>query len=158
MDITVNEAQRRLARLWGIGAGAEFAILVWESTVGRVFGPPSVSDAWQWFLPLITPFLTLIIASVVAEAFRANQSIARSSDLAFTLAKWLSISYLCAIALSLFGAAWLSEPMGVLKTSSLWLTPIQAMVSIALGVFFTQRRVGQEASNGPAKSPAPGNG
>jgi hypothetical protein len=147
MAITVNEAQLRLARLWGIGAGAEFAILIWESTLGRVFGPALVSDAWQWFLPLVTPFLTLIISSVVAEAFRANQSQAKSSNLAFGLARWLSMTYLCAIALALLSAAWLTEPMGVFKTSSLWLTPIQAMVSIALGVFFTQRRVGQEANN-----------
>jgi hypothetical protein len=152
MEITVNQAQRRLALLWGIGAAIEFVILIWESTLGRVFGPDSVSEVWQWFLPLITPFLTLIVTSVVAEAFRSNQSQAKTSELAFGLAHWLSMAYLIAVAAALLAAAWLAEPLQVLKTSSLWLAPIQAMVSVALGVFFTQRRVGDTTSNGASGS------
>src|SRR5260370_14797423 len=147
MDITVNKAQLRLATLWGIGAAIVSGILIWESPLARVFGSMAVHDAWQWFLALITPFLALILTTVVAEASRANPSQAKSSNLAFSSALWLSVFYLVAIACALLAAAWISDPpVGALKTSSLWLTPLQAMVSIALGVFFTQSRRQPERS------------
>jgi hypothetical protein len=99
------------------------------------------SVAWRWLLPLVVPFLTLIVTSVAAEAHRHNPSTAQTNDLAFGLALWMSV-VLVAIVGSLLAVLWAAEPkpLDILKTSNLWLTPIQGLIGIAMGVFFTQRR------------------
>jgi len=97
MDITVNEAQRRLALIWGVGAAVEFVLLIWEKHIRSRFSDlQRVSDAWQWFLPLITPFLTFNThVRFVARSVQSKTN--RKPNLAislFRLANWLSIAYL----------------------------------------------------------------
>jgi hypothetical protein len=141
MSITINEAQKRLARLWGIGAAAAFLLLLWVSFGAHVFKAESVSDAWNWLLPLVMPFLTLIVTSVVSEAQQQNPSTAPTSGLALALAWWISLGYILLTIGSLLAVLWLpAEPVALLKMSNLWLTPIQTLLSAAMGVFFTQRR------------------
>jgi hypothetical protein len=142
MSITINQAQKRLAVLWGIGAAIAFLLLIWESVPAQVLNTQNASDAWHWLLPLIIPFLTLIASSVVAEAQRQNPSTAQTSDLAFGLAWWMSMFYLAALICSLLLLLWSAadNPIDTLKMANNWLTPIQLLLGTALGVFFTQRR------------------
>jgi hypothetical protein len=149
MSITINEAQKRLACLWGIGAAAAFVLLLWVSFGAHVFKSESVSDAWNWLLPLVMPFLTLIVTSVVSEVQQQNPSTAPTSGLALGLAWWISLGYILLTIGSLLAVLWLpAEPVALLKTSNLWLTPIQTLLSAAMGVFFTQRRQRASLPNG----------
>jgi hypothetical protein len=153
MTITVNEAQKRLAILWGIGALVSFCLMIWLTFPARIFDSEHRDDAWNWFLTLVLPFLTLIVSSVVAEANRQNPSTAPTNDLAFGIAWWLSIIFLILVLVMELMVLWSATqtPLDILKSSNLFLTPIQGLLGIALGFFFTQRR-------GRAASPQPREG
>jgi len=142
MTITVNEAQKRLAILWGIGALFSLCLMIWVTFPAKIFKAEDMRDAWNWLLTLVLPFLTLIVSSVVAEANQHNPSTAPSNDLAFGIAWWFSLVYLILIVLMGFTVLWSAtdKPLDILKGSNLFLTPIQGLLGIALGVFFTQRR------------------
>jgi hypothetical protein len=140
--MTINQAQKRLAILWGIGALVSFCLMIWVSFPAKIFKAEEVRDAWNWFLPLVLPFLTLIVSSVVAEANRQNPSTASTNDLAFGIAWWLSLVYLILIVAMELAVLWSATetPLDIFKGSNLFLTPIQGLLGIALGFFFTQRR------------------
>jgi hypothetical protein len=155
MSITINEAQKRLAGLWIAGAAVSFLLLIWESSPAKIFSLKEVSYAWHWLLPLVLPFLTLIVTSVAAEAHLQNPSTAETSDLAFGIALWLSAVYLIALIGSLLAALWAAapKPLEILKMSDLWLTPIQGLLGVALGVFFTQQRRSTTSRGAGPKGP-----
>jgi hypothetical protein len=142
MNITVNEAQKRLAVVWTTGTAISFLLLFWVCYPARIFRQDEIPETWQWLLPLTIPFLTLIVTSVAAEAHRQNPSTAKTSDLAFALALWISVIYFVAVFCSLLAVLLTptDKSLVMLKTSNFWLTPIQTLLSIAMGVFFTQRR------------------
>lgn len=148
--MTINQAQKRLAILWGIGALFSFCLMIWLTVPANIFKSEQVRDAWNWFLLLVLPFLTLIVSSVVAEANQQNPSAAPTNDLAFGIAWWLSVVYLILIVVMELTVLWsaTSTPLDILKGSNLFLTPIQGLLGIALGFFFTQRR-------GRARNPQP---
>jgi hypothetical protein len=142
MTMTVNQAQKRLAILWGIGALVSFCLMIWVTLPAKIFKAEEVKDAWNWLLPLILPFLTLIVSSVIAEANQKNPSTAPTNDLAFGIAWWLSLVYQILIVVMGLTVLWSATPtpLDIFKGSNLFLTPIQGLLGIALGFFFTQRR------------------
>jgi hypothetical protein len=150
MTITVNQAQKRLAILWGIGALVSFFLMIWVTFPAKIFKADDVKDTWNWLLPLVLPFLTLIVSSVVAEANQHNPSTAPTNELAFGIAWWLSLVYLILIVVMELTVLWSATqtPLDIFKGSNLFLTPIQGLLGIALGFFFTQRR-------GRARNPQP---
>jgi hypothetical protein len=145
--VTINEAQKRLALLWGIGALVTFCLMIWLTFFVQIFKIEHRGDAWNWLLTLVLPFLTLIVSSVVAEANQHNPSTAPTNDLAFGIAWWLSLVYLILIVVMGLTVLWSATPtpLDIFKGSNLFLTPIQGLLGIALGFFFTQRR-GKAAS------------
>jgi hypothetical protein len=150
MTITVNQAQKRLALLWGMGALVSFFLMIWVTFPAKIFKAEDVKDAWNWLLPLVLPFLALIVSSVVAEANQHNPSTAPTNDLAFGIAWWLSLVYLILLGGMELTVLWSATqtPLDIFKGSNLFLTPIQGLLGIALGFFFTQRR-------GKARNPQP---
>jgi hypothetical protein len=77
---------------------------------------------------MVLPTLTLIVGSVVAEQTKATPSTSEVTPLAFWLAFWVSVTYLAFVTIAVVAAAWGDKPISVLKTSSLWFFPLQALI------------------------------
>jgi hypothetical protein len=85
-------------------------------------------EAFGWFLLMLVPTLALIVGSVVAEETKATASTWEVTPLAFCLTFWVSVTYLAFVTIAVVAAAWGEKPISVLKTSSLWLLPLQALI------------------------------
>ncbi len=107
-----------------------------------------VSDAWSWLLPTILPTLTLILSTVVVEAIQQRDSGVQVNLFAYYLCLGLSAFYLICVVSILFAVNFVQiKPLELMKISSLWLAPLQGLLSGIIGVFF----VGQTKSSQKAK-------
>jgi hypothetical protein len=134
----LEEARLRLARIWFIGAGTIFLLLIAQSIVGKYQG--RAQEVWGWGLPAIVPALSLILSTLGAEALQQRQDQQVKSSFA-RIAAGLSMSYLGLILMTI-----LVEPLTtfdsleLLKLSNLWLGPLQGIVISSIGVLFFSRR------------------
>ncbi|TVQ19365.1 MAG: hypothetical protein EA361_00815 [Bacteroidetes bacterium] len=135
MQISWEKSKRRLAVLWFSGAGFVFAIMLFQTILGR-YGVDS-SDAWGWYLPTIMPTLSLIIGVLVMDAVGKGLKIQTVDRFFFRLSFSLSLTYLFVVSLTI-----LMQPFSPLSAvelmtqSNFWLGPFQGLVSASLGAFF----------------------
>lgn len=137
--IPSNAARRRLATVWFSGAGFLFMVLMLQSMLGS-YGA-GAEEAWNWFLPNVVPTLTLIVGVLVSDALGRSEAGGEVDRFIFRLAFGLSIGYLLVLSLPVFAAPF-SElpPLKLLKSSQLWIVPLQGLVSAALGAFFVSKK------------------
>lgn len=146
---TLFNSQRKLAVVWFLGAAIVFVIVVGQTTIGDKFVtltvPPDdrALDVWKWFLPSVTPTLGLVMGvlannEVHEEARRSAQ--ARSvSPFFFSTSLYLSMFYLALVAFVVVVTPYQADVearLRFLTKSHLFLAPVQALLSVALGVFF----------------------
>lgn len=140
--ISVPACQRRLATVWFLGGGVVFAILVIQ-TLTQHYGDQA-RDAWGWFLPTVMPILTLIVSATAVTKAESQATVDRS---VFYISFGLSLFYLllviATIAYQIFTTLKPPEMIGLMKTSNLWLGPVQGLLGISLGVFFGKRQDGK---------------
>jgi hypothetical protein len=136
-----EKARKRIALIWYGGGGFVFLFVVAQTILGR---NAEISDQiWSWLLPAIMPSLSLITGVLVVKkaSTEINASGERPDPFVFRLACILSVIYLL-IILSIF----LSQPfdeenfVNLLKKSSMWLAPLQGLVTASLGAFFVQKK------------------
>jgi hypothetical protein len=138
---SMARCQNALAIPWFAGAGAAILVLVIQSVRGH-YGT-NLGKAWDWLLPTIVPTLTLIIGAVTAQALTSkdNEPDATVNVLAFKLCYGLSWFYIALILLTLLLQPFSGlTPLELMAISHFWLTPIQGLVGLALGVFFISRK------------------
>ena len=135
--------RRQLAVLWfGIGL-ALFVVLVLQSVFDR-FGD-SVEDAWSWFLPSVTPTLSIIVGVLVLDVASDGYADKMIDPFFFWLTFGLSAVYLFLVAATLLLQPFTGVPvLDLMKQSSLWLGPLQGLVAAALGVFFVKGERAQQ--------------
>jgi cytochrome bd-type quinol oxidase subunit 2 len=137
--ISVPACQRRLAAVWFLGGGLVFAILVIQTFTGH-YGDQA-RDAWGWFLPTVMPILTLIASAAAVTGARSS---VRVDALAYHISLGLSVFYLllviATIGYQVFTSLAPAEMIDLMKTSNLWLGPVQTLLGISLGVFFGTRQ------------------
>jgi len=135
--ISLDQARSKLARLWFIGAGVIFLLLIVQSLLDK-YGE-NVGDVWSWFIPTTVPTLSLMIGVISSSALQ-EQALTTVNRFFYQLSWWLSFAYL----LILLGT-FLIEPFSpkdsfdLLKVSNYWLTPIQGLIVAVLGVLFTSK-------------------
>lgn len=149
-NISLEKARHRLARLWFIGVGIIFLLLVAQS-FGNVY-EGRLEEVWSWALPTVIPTLSLLLSVLGANAIvqvndgNADTAMVRRSF--YSIAYWLSIFYLLLILVTI-----LFQPIGVymnssekftavdfLKRSQLWLSPVQGLVISAIGILFFSKQ------------------
>lgn len=137
--IPSKTAKRRLATVWFIGTGVLFIVLMLQSMLGN-YGT-GTEEVWNWFLPNVVPTLTLVVGVMVSDALGRSEDTGDVDRFIFRLAFWLSIGFLLALSLPVFIAPF-SElpPPQLLKSSLLWVVPLQGLVSAALGAFFVNKK------------------
>src|SRR6516225_5667990 len=126
MKMSIIEGRRRLALLWGSSSFLALLVLIVE-IYRKVWGSVA-PEAFGWCLLMVMPSLILIAGSVVAEQAQKKPSRPEAMSLAFWLTFWVSVSYLAFVSVAVVAAAWDEKPILVLKTSSLWLLPLQALI------------------------------
>ena len=136
--IRVKEAQRRLMIVWLAGAAIPLLVL-FAQTVGGKFGPDA-DKAFSWLMPHVIPTLLLMVGAVAADP-SASGGGARADRTAFQVSQWLSVTYLALLLATLLLQPLSSlTPFQMMKTSELWLGPLQGVVGLSLGAFFVSRR------------------
>jgi hypothetical protein len=142
-----------LSIIWFAGSGVLFLLIVAESAIGSVY-QGQLSELWGWFLPTVMPTLSLILSVMGAGAVEPpspaqpiKEALVRSDF--YAISYWLTWMYLVLILATILAQpaaryAWGEDQKAVevLKTSSLWLTPVQSLVVVAIGVLFFTRRDG----------------
>ena len=122
-----------LTALWWIWGLFLFGLLIALSH-RPLFGS-QVRAAWEWFVSNLLPTMSLVGATAYAGAGAER----RPDPLlmpAFVLCVAASVAHLAALTFSLLGSVSSATPLDDLRTASLWLGPLQALATSALGVFF----------------------
>jgi hypothetical protein len=142
--IPLEHARWSLARLWFIGSGVIFVLLVAQST-GTIYDG-ALQTVWGWALPNFVPTLALMVSVFAADALKpySETDSSKVREPFYKLARGLSIFYLFVLLATI-----LSEPIflyfrqgtkvsaiDLLQVSNLWLGPLQGVVVAALGVLF----------------------
>jgi hypothetical protein len=139
-NINMYVAQKRLCVLWFVLSF--FMILLFVLfTVTNKFGTQT-SDAWQWILQQILPVLTLI-TGVFVNTSRQSTGIKNIRKFYYRLCMLLSSGYFFFLIITIlaipFAYQYASKSgYDFLKTSSLYLLPLLAIVTASLGIFFTK--------------------
>lgn len=133
--ISIDELRPTLARIWFIGAGIVFLLLVTQSILGK-YGSDT-PKVFAWFIPTIAPTLGLMIG-VMGSAAMGRQDRRTVKRSFYELTHWLSIAYLVivgiTIALEPFSPM---DAIDLLSMSNYWIAPIQGLVVAAIGYLFT---------------------
>ena len=136
--IPVVQCQWRLTYVWMIGVGVSFALLLAQTFTGK-FGDQS-PRAWSWFLPAVLPTLTLIVGSLVYQSRSASPG-ATADPRLYRLSSGLSAIYLILVLFVLLSAAFPGPaPIERMTQSQIWVSPVQALVTSALGAFFVSKK------------------
>lgn len=141
MRISWTICRRALARVWFIGAGVLFAILL-AQTFGDRYGA-NANAAWEWFLPTVLPTLSLIIGVLTVDALKQHAKLQTVDRFFFRLSLGLSVAYLLTVGVTLLAQPFTSFPaLELMAQSNLWLGPFQGLVTASLGVFFVGGKTG----------------
>jgi hypothetical protein len=140
--VPLEHVRAQLAKIWLIGGGLLFSLLVVQSIFGK-YGE-HVEGVWSWFVPTTLPTVSLMIGVLGAGAM--DEGDRRTLKKSFCdIAWWLSLVYLAILAATI-----LLEPFSGLTTAELrprsnfWLAPLQGLVLAALGFLFTATDKGHE--------------
>ena len=136
--LPIERARQGLAWLWLGGGGIIFLLLVAQSLAGKYEG--EVQEVWGWALPTIIPTLSLILAVLGVGALEPGDGLLKVRSAFYTIAFWLSAIYLTLILVTILVEPLTpGEPLARFKLSSLWLAPLQGLVTSAIGVLFTRK-------------------
>ncbi|WP_339137592.1 MAG: hypothetical protein WGN25_05845 [Candidatus Electrothrix sp. GW3-4] len=146
MRIPVGESQKRLVIIWFAGSGFLFALLFFQTVLGK-YGS-AAKEAWALMLPTFVPALFLIIGTLIADATSVSDpdETVTIDRFFFRLAEFLSIAYLTTVILTILLSPFSQiSQLELIKLSNLWLVPFQGLVTAALGAFFVSKNTGLDS-------------
>ena len=136
---SLRKAKRRLAVLWFVASALLIALILIQTITGKYQN--LVSQAWSWLLPTVMPTLSLVVAVLVSDQLGRNPHERAADPFLLGLCYGLSLFYLLAVAavivfykFSGFG------PLKFMQASSIFLGPLQGLVSAALAAFFVKEK------------------
>jgi hypothetical protein len=133
---TIDLARSRniLAIVWCSGAFALIAVLAIQTLADKY---DDAKVAWSWLLPTIMPTLGVVLSGSAAEALLPERPPQPVSRFFFGLALAASLFYLLMVNAVLVGISLADRGASALRDSDIFLGPLQGVVGVALGVFFT---------------------
>jgi hypothetical protein len=136
--LTLATSRRRLAMVWFGGAAVVFVLFLGMSLAGPFRNERQ--DAWGWLLPGIVPTLSLVIGILIAQDKDPGSAGRTVNPFLFRLSVGLSVFYLGVLLVTLLVIPMVTaqdQALDYLKTSNLWLAPVQGLAAAGLGAFFT---------------------
>ena len=129
-------ARQKLAIVWFSGAGLTFIALFMLTN----FGSAGQSVLWDWFLPSVTPNLSLIVGVMFMDLKNKAARGESVDSFMYRLALWLSVVYLVLLFITPLLSPFTDVPLETdLKNSKLPLSLVQALATTALGAFYVRR-------------------
>lgn len=142
--IQLDDARAQLARIWFVGAGIAFAVLVVQSILGPKY-KGHLQEVWSWFVPTVAPSLGLMLGVLGADALRESREKRYVKEAFYRLARNVSLAYLVTLAGTILLEPFSATPALELYTlSNYWLGPVQALAIGAIGTLFAA----QDSSRG----------
>ena len=151
--ISMNVCKKKLAILWFVSYLFIFLIIFVQTIYGRY--DDQFSDVWTWLNQNTLPTLSLIISIFVVDVLEYPSVDKIVDDFYYKFCFWGCFIYLtillltiafeyiatCHIETRINGIVYQGKmsPLEYLKKSNSWLSPIQALVSVLLGVFFIKK-------------------
>lgn len=138
-ESTALEAARNsLAKIWFIGSGFVFLLLVVQSILGKY--ETSLQEVWAWFVPTVLPTLALMLGVIGAGALMQDQDKRKVKAFFFSLSKYLSLFYLLILSATILLEPFSNTPgIKLYNLSNYWLGPIQGLVVGAISVLFASQ-------------------
>jgi hypothetical protein len=140
--VSVTVAQSRLAMIWLAGGGVIFLLMLAQTVSGKYGG--QTTRAWGWFIPIIVPTLSLIVSAIAYSAATRpadGQEEQTVQTRAYRITFGLSCFYLIVVLSTLLLEPLSGQsPLEFITQSNLWIGPLQGLVGIALGAFFTSKK------------------
>jgi len=137
--IPLERARAQLARLWTILGGAIVLFFVAGTLGGRYGADPSA--VWGWLMPSLLPSLGTIVSVwgyAALNPARTKECVRKGF---YHVALGISIFYLLLIPLPVLVSPFTrTSTLDLMKTSNLWLGPLQGLVGAALGVLFASKK------------------
>jgi len=136
---SITKWQHKLALVWFIGSGLILLVML-VPTFGGALGDEK-KQAWEWFIQMIMPILTVIIGSWGASIAK-NQHSENLDTFYYRLCLGISAFYLLLVIVTILIYPIVNhyDPLiSILKLmdiSKYWLVPLQGLVGLALGAFF----------------------
>jgi cytochrome bd-type quinol oxidase subunit 2 len=149
--IQLEKARNDLVRIWLVGAGLAFGLLVIQSILGKYEG--QLQEVWSWFVPTVVPTVSLMLGVLSASALAEHEEERSVKQSFFGISKSLSFFYLALLAVTLLLQP-LSDkpPVQSYTLSNYWLGPLQGLVVAALGVLFTSQEKARDSASGTGAS------
>jgi uncharacterized membrane protein YeiB len=135
--VTVRASQRWMALVWYLMVLPFLTALI-AQTMGGAFDNRD-TEMWGWALPTFMPTLALITGVVVVEEVRAQGKNRRTRTVpifAQNVTLGLSVFYLLLLNYVVFSSRANGYSIQALQRSNVFLGSIQAIVGLALAVFF----------------------
>ena len=140
-------SQKRLAILWYAGGLVPVLILLAQTLRGDGIyyalqqgggRTGQAQEAWAWLLSAVMPSLSLVTGVIGAQVLKRQALHQRVDLFAFRLVYALSVFYLLLVSAVLFTSPLSSDlsPLGALQRSNLFVTPVQGLLSGAMGWLF----------------------
>lgn len=137
VKVSMLTSQMQLMLVWMIG-GAFFIIVAWLQILFGHYGDKG-QEVIAWLLPSIIPTVSLVTgvwANNVRKKYPSTKKVERKT---YRVVLAVSLFYLAFMGLIFAIQPMVARPpLEVIKSSGLILSPFQGMVSIFLGIFFTQ--------------------
>ena len=126
-----------LTLLWWVGGLSITLTLVALSRQPALLTGDETRQVWEWFFPNLMPTLTLVGAAAYAGK-DSKAGTGEGATLLFVLCVAVSLLYLYLLADAVLHLQSTTVRMEALRTSSLWLGPLQALATSLLGFFFVK--------------------
>jgi hypothetical protein len=149
--LSMSYCKKRLAILWFISFVIIFLIILAQTVFGKY--EDKFEEAWNWLTQNTLPTLSLIVSTFVVDIFENTQNDKKVDAFYYKFCLFGCSVYLFVLLLTI-----LSQPIAhmyikinhnenfesmtsidFLKKSNLWLSPLQALISVLLGVFFIKK-------------------
>jgi hypothetical protein len=139
MKVSMLTSQMQLMLVWVIG-GAILLIVAWLQILFGHYGEDG-RDVITWLLPSIIPTVSLVTGVWANNVIRRSRSTRQVELKTYRVVLAVSLFYLIFIALIFAIQPMVARPpLDVIKDSGLILSPLQGVVSVFLGIFFTQEK------------------
>ena len=137
MKIAMLKCQTRLMLVWVV----ECVLLLLVAWLQILFGHYGEKgrDVMEWLLPSITPTLSLVVGVWANSALNKSKKTEKVGIAIYRAVLAVSVFYLVFIGLIFAIQPMVPlSPLEVINNSSLIMAPLQGIVCIFIGIFFTQ--------------------
>lgn len=133
--MNLSKAKNALATLWGIFTIILVFIFSFQTLNGIYLD--NEKQAWGWLIQGIFPSLSLMIGVFISDSLQHKKSGEQVKRFYFRIAFILSFCYLLLMLfIVLYRPFTVYAPIEILEISSIWIGPIQGIVTAAIGMFF----------------------